>query len=195
MSLFASAWSWAAAMASIAGRLLFGHLLPAPFTAGFDSAAAGTTAALVGAIACGSCTWTALIVSRTWLAAYHGAEAREANHEERVRAAAETLLPRPPAENTPDRAERSREARLHAIRILLLGNLLGAITAAAATLAVATTETAFQQTLAAVGRHAAVISGTLSAALWLHLGVGSKDSPGDDDSRPGNTPQSPSPTA
>lgn len=165
MALFASAWSCAAAMASIAGRLLLGHLLPAPWTATFDSAAAGASTAVMGAIGCGSFTWTALIVLQTWLRAYHDAEGRKADHEARVRAAAEAVLPRPAAADTVDDARRGRDARLHAIRILLLGTLLGAITGTATTLAVATSESPIQQTLAALARHAAVISGTLSAAL------------------------------
>ena len=68
MALFASAWSWTAAMTSIAGRL-FGYLLPAPLTTSFDSTTAATTAALMGAIACANFTWTALIVFQTGLRA------------------------------------------------------------------------------------------------------------------------------
>ena len=51
-----------------------------------------------------------------------------------------------------------------------MGTLLGAITGVATTLGIATSETPVQQTLATLGRHAAVISGTLSSTLWLHLG-------------------------
>jgi len=194
MALFASAWSWAAAMASIAGRLLLVHLLPAPLAAGFDSPAAATTAALIGAIACGSFTWTALIVFQTCLAAYQDAEARQATHDERVRAAAEAVLPKRAAADTVEDARRGRDARLHAIHILLTGTLLGAITGAATTLAVATNETSMQKTLATLGRHGAVISGTLSAALWLHLGFQSKTHDGNDGGRPSGTPQGQAPT-
>ena len=195
MALFANAWSWAAAMTSIAGRLLLGHLLPTPWAASFDSAAAGAATALMGAIACASFTWTALIVFQTWLRAYHAAEARNAGHEERVRAASEAVLPKPLAANTVNNARRGRDARLHAIRILLMGTLLGAITGTATTLAVNTNETPIQQTLAALARHAAVISGTLSAALWLHLGMQSKTHNGNGGARPDGTPQGPAPTA
>ena len=191
IALFASAWSWTAALASIAGRLVFEHVLPAPLAADFDSAAASTTAALVAAIACGSSTWTALIISQASLAAYHHADAQGADHDERKHAAARAVLPQPPITTTHEEKKRADEARIHALGILLGGGLLGALTGAAATLAVATAETALQQTLAAIGRHAAVISGALSAALWLRLGSQAKTNDGDDD----GTPQSPSPTA
>ena len=120
-------------MGSIAGRLLIEHLLPAPWAASFESAAAGATTALIGAIACGSYTWTAHIVFQAWLAAYHAAEARDASHDARVRAASEAVLPKPLAANTLDEAKRGRDPRLHAIRILLMGTLLGAITGVATT--------------------------------------------------------------
>ena len=68
---------------------LFANLLPAPWAASFESAAAGATTALIGAIACGSYTWTAHIVFQVWLAAHHAAEARDASHEARVRVASE----------------------------------------------------------------------------------------------------------
>ena len=110
-----------------------------------------------------------------------------------MRAAAEAVLPGPAAAGTVDDARRER-ARLHAIRILLLGTPLETVTGAAATLAVATTQTTAQQTLATLGRHGAIIGGTLSAALRLHLGMQLKTHNGDDGTRPGGTPQAPSPT-
>ena len=44
MALFANAWRWATRMTTIAGRLLLEHLLPTPWAASFDSAAAGAAA-------------------------------------------------------------------------------------------------------------------------------------------------------
>ena len=72
--------------------------------------------------------------------------------------------------------------------------MLGAITVVVTTMAATTSETPIQQTLAGLARHAAVIGGTLSATLWLHLGTQAEDNPGDGGARPGGTPQSPSPT-
>lgn len=179
MALFANAWSWGAAMASIAGRLLLGHLLPAPWTASFESAAAAAITALIGAIACGSFTWTTLIVFRTWLQAYHAVQPPDAGHEERARAGSRAVIPKPPSANTVAETNRGRDARLHTISILASGTLLGTITGTATTLAVNTAETPVQQTLSTLAQHAAIISGTLSAVLWLGLGS-------DKDSNPGN---------
>ena len=54
----------AVAITSIAGRR-FGSLLPAQFTTGFNAAATGTTAGLIGAITCRTFSWTGLIVVHT----------------------------------------------------------------------------------------------------------------------------------
>lgn len=193
MTLFATAWSGTAAMANIAVRLLLGHLLPPPLTTSFDSAAASTITALIGAIACGSLTWTALLAHRTWTAAYRETETRNVNDDERRLAATKAVLPGPPKTETPQEARRARDSYLHAVSILFKANLLGAATGAAATMAVTTSQTAWQQTLSVIAGHSAIIAGGLSAALWLQLGTSAADGPGDNQPRNGGTPQSPSP--
>ena len=191
MTLFANAWSWAAAMTSIAGRVLLGHLLPETWRASFDSAAAGTSTALMGAIAGGSWAWAALIMFRTWLRGYRTGNG---SHEQRIEAAGRAVLPKPPAANTAEEEKREQKARLHAMSIMAMGSVLGVTTATATTLAVSTGQTALQQTLSVLAEHAAVIIGALSAALWLHLGTGSKTGNRNDGGRPGGTPQAPAGT-
>ncbi len=67
-------------MTNITGRL-FSSLLPAPFTTGFDSAAAGTATALIGAIACGTFSWTGRIVVHTGLRTYQSPTGGQSSRE------------------------------------------------------------------------------------------------------------------
>ena len=189
MTLFATAWSAAAAMASVAVRLLLGHLLPAPLTASFDSTAAGTAAGLIGAIACASISWTALIIHRTWLATYRKAGRRETDQNKRMRAAAAATMPPPPDTKTADEAARARDAVLHTVNILIQGAMLGGVTGGAITLAVSESTNPLQQIVASLTTWAAVIGGGISATRWLQLGIEARN---DDDNEGG--PQAASPT-
>ncbi len=190
MTLFATAWSAGAAMATVAARLLLGYLLPAPLTASFDSAAAGAAEGLVGAIACASTSWTALILHRTWPAAHRKANRLESDQDKRMRAAAAATMPPPPDTKTPAEAERARDAVLHSTSILIQGAVLGAVTGGAITLAVGESTNPLQQTLAALATWAAIIGGGISARLWLQLGIEATD---DGDNAGG--PPAASPTA
>lgn len=189
MALFSTSWSAGATMASGAARLLPGHLLPAPLSAGFDSATAGAAAGLVGAIACVSIGWTVLILQRTWMAAYRKTERSETDEKKRIRAAADATIPVPPDTETADEARRARDAVFHAISILTQGAMLGTVTGAAITLAVGESANPVQQTLAWLATWTAIASGGVSATRWLQLGMQSEDGGNDDD-----TPQTPAPT-
>lgn len=177
-------------MGTMAARLLLGHLLPAPLTASFDSAAAGAAGGLVGAIACASASWTALILHRTWLAAHRKAGRLESDQDKRMRAAAAATVPPPPDTKTPAEAARARDAVVHTTSILVQGAVLGGVTGGAITLAVGESANPLQQTLASLAAWAAIIGGGISARLWLQLGI---EATGDGDNAGG--PPAASPTA
>ncbi|MYH29941.1 MAG: hypothetical protein F4137_14055 [Acidobacteria bacterium] len=170
MTLFATTWSAGAATATVAAKLLFGYLLPAPLTASFDSATAGATAGLLGAIACASASWALLIIQRTWLAAYRKTERLETDPEKRIRAAMDATVPAAPDTKTANEARRARDAVVHTINVMIQGAVLGALTGGAITLAVGESANPLQQILASLATWAAIIGGGVSAARWLQLG-------------------------
>ena len=185
MALFATGWSTAAAIASAALRLLLEHLLPAPLAAGFDSTTAGAAAGLIGAISCASVSWTALIVHKT----IYDKDMREIPTEKLLHAAATAAMPTPPETKNATEARRARDTIVHTLRILGEAVLLGGATGAMLTLAVGETTNDFQQLLAAAATHGAVITGGVSGARWLQLGLEPANKNDD-----GGTPQAPAPT-
>ena len=122
--------------------------------------------------------------------AAHGKQnMREMPYDELLHATAATAMPAPPETKNAIETRRARDASVHTLRILGEAMLLGGATGAMLTLAVGETTNDFQQLLAAAATHGAVITGGVSGARWLQLGLEPANKNDD-----GGTPQAPAPT-